>query len=166
MALSDWLSVAGLVVGIAGFALTIRVVLQAKSAAEAARDAVLDTRSEITRNLLIALAPGLQRIEQSLEQAVKAKDRSRIVDGLVDWRWRANELLALIRSQGDDHGDLTARLQKSVALAVTAKQAIATKQTVSLLRTTDSFLTEVGGLISEIQVFTSELIPVTREARP
>ena len=166
MTLSDWLTVTGLLVGAAGFAFTIRVAWQAKSAAEAARDAVRDTRSEIIRNLLIALAPGLQRIEQSIEQAVRAKDHSRTIDGLVDWRSRANDIQALIRSQGDGDRDLASRLQKSVALAVTAKQAIATRPSASLLKTTEAFLVEVGGLISDIQVFTGELIPATREARP
>lgn len=116
-----WIDIA---LALVGFGITAFLAFRAKKAAEAAKAAVEATTSEVSRSLLLGLAPGLRRIEEALERSVREGHEERSYQLLVEWRARANEVRGLLVSYGNTGRSPASQLQKSVTLASTIKSAL------------------------------------------
>jgi hypothetical protein len=115
---------AGLMLTIAGFAVTLWQLRRTKNAADAARRAAQFAESRFANNHLLVLLPQLERIESDLQSAVQADNPDIVMHHLTAWRWQAGQLHALLAKGKTPDPDFMKALLQSVTLAADAKRAI------------------------------------------
>lgn len=159
MSFADILGIAGLVVGIAGFGVTIYQVVEARKAAQDAVGIARATQQAVERTErlralleLMAVVPNMQRFERDLGQAVRNKNRTAVENHLQDWRNLAAETRGLLEKQTFDSSSFEARLHESssaaaqaISLLDTSDIATATKWVITMISSTTEEAAAVMG---------------------
>ena len=157
MDLEAILGLAGLVVGVVGFAIALYQLRLAKieiqrgvTAAEAARDAIIRTERLVVLIQLLTVIPQLQRLERDLNVAIRDENREAVINHLQDWRVLAAETRGMLGEQDYQTHGLESRLHESSTAAAQAVDQLdqgeiiaATKRVVTIISGT----TEEAGLL-------------------
>jgi hypothetical protein len=118
LGLGDLLAIGGLAVTLIALGVTIYQTTKTRGAAEATKQAVVDTLGKTARDEILGLVDDLQRVDRDLQAAVDAQhSRTIIGNQLADWRDKASGLWQLIS------GDQTIRASIRDELLQSAKRA-------------------------------------------
>jgi hypothetical protein len=119
----NWLSLGQLIAAVLGFGLAFWQLSRTANAVER-------TERRLQANELLYALPQLYRLEQDLDEAVRAPNPSveTTIRMLNEWRRQSATVIAFIGSAGGND-DLQAELQNSVALAGAAKNALVNGKT-------------------------------------
>ncbi len=121
MTKSDWISLAGLIVAIIGFAATISQLVRTAKASEATKVAVERTERRMAMNHLLVLIPQFRILETDLDSAADENDRRLAIRALVAYSHIASEVAGLLRNQDSVDDVLVDRLALSARNASMAK---------------------------------------------
>ena len=123
----DWVSVGGLPLALIGLYLTWVQAKNAAKAAEAAREAVLETEHRIRINQLMVLIPQLRWTVSELESAISSYNSSQVRRQLESWRWQASNIYGMLEAVAPAEARTLRILQQSVGLARSAGAALIAK---------------------------------------
>lgn len=121
MTWGETVGVAGLVVTVVGFAITIWQLVRTARASEATQQAVERTERRMALNHLLVLLPQLRLIETDLDTAAQENDRKLAMRALVAYSHMASEIAGLLRGQDSVDDALVQRLEQSARAASLAK---------------------------------------------
>lgn len=126
-ALGSWL---GLAVSVAGFSIAIVQIRKTRSAAEAARAAVISTERRYASNTLLIVLPQLLQIDEDLGAALEAGRRTDVRALLTQWRHTAGHARGVAsQSSRQELLSLATVFQRSISRAMTAERALADDST-------------------------------------
>jgi hypothetical protein len=124
----DWVTVAGLLLALAGLYVTWRQARNAADAAKAAQDAIIATERKIRSKQLMVLIPQLRWTVAELENAITANDRKGARRQLDSWRWQAGNIQGILTVTDPEEIKILQGLQQSVSLARVAGSALLDEQ--------------------------------------
>lgn len=101
--LLDWIA---FVLGGAGILFTVVQLVRSRGALIAARDALNETRQNLTRNQLVALLPSLESVSSDLDRAVRRNKRSGADEALQRFSVKAAESATLLAATTTQFSDL------------------------------------------------------------
>jgi len=124
LSLTDWLAIIGLIVGVAGFGITIWQLVRTARASEATKDAVERTEKHLAASYLLVLLPQFRIIESDLDNAAMDDDRRLAMRALRTYADVASEVRSLLASQADIDAQLLERLGETALAASQTKASI------------------------------------------
>lgn len=120
----DWISAAGLVVSVIGFAIAIWQLARTAKASEATRFAIERTEKRMALNHLLVLLPQFHLIENDLDRAAEDNDRALARRALVSYSRFAAEVATILKGQDTVDQTLIIDLQSSAREASRAKASL------------------------------------------
>jgi len=148
-------TVVGVVVSIVGFLVTVFLLWRTKTAAEAARDAVVETEGRIRASLALSLLSQLSAIDRELDIVIQANDAEGAIRVVHLWRDTASKVLGLVR-EGIADAAMEAPLLASLAQTQPTKTAIG-ESSKSVGQATKIFRKSVGDVCLQVGALTSTL---------
>jgi hypothetical protein len=146
LAFADWLGLAGLVVGIAGFAITIWQLVRTARASEATAAAVKRTEKQMAASYLLVLLPQFRIIESDLDSAAMDDDRKLAIRALRTYADVASEVRTLLSGQEGVDAVLLTRLESTAESATLAKADLVDNPDRETKAVTRDFRTELSGV--------------------
>lgn len=163
MKVGDWLSLAGLVVSVVGFAIAIWQLIRTANASVATKAAVERTEKRMALNHLLVLIPQFRLLENDLDFAAQDNDRALARRSLVSYAQFAAEVATILQGQDGVEQDLVEKLRSSATEASRTKGTLIdaplsrhTKDLTRGVRDQISGLSvHVGGLATAFQISSS-----------
>lgn len=159
MAFSDWLTLIGLMVTVAGFTIAIWQIRRTANASKAAADALMRSQRQIEVNYLLVLLPQFRIVESDLDAAVTGDDRRLAMRALRNYSTIAAEVSALLVHQSAADPSLLQALKESAMLASQTKAELVNNASKKTKNVTNEFrqrlgeiLASVGGLAAQFTV--------------
>jgi hypothetical protein len=128
---ADALAVPGFLLGTVGLGMAWwqarearKQATNARTAAEAARDAASHTETVIGRSALLAAIPSIQNAELALTDAVASNSTELARESCADWRTTASNVRGLLEAADLATPALLRQIQESVTLAVQARNEL------------------------------------------
>lgn len=121
MKAGDWLSLAGLIVSVVGFAIAIWQLFRTANASIATRKAVERTEKRMALNHLLVLLPQFRLLENDLDFAAQEDDRPLARRSLISYAHFATEVAAILQGQDNVDQSLITELRNSARDASRAK---------------------------------------------
>lgn len=148
VAFSDWLAIAGLLVGVAGFTVTIWQLRRTANASEATARAVERTEKQMASSYLLVLLPQFRIIESDLDTAAIEDDRRLAMRALRTYADVSSEVRALLSTQPDIDSVLLSKLEESSKSATLTKAALVDHPGRGTKAVTRDFRTELSHVSS------------------
>jgi cell division inhibitor SulA len=124
LSVAEWLAIAGLVIGLAGFAITIWQLVRTARASEATAAAVERTERHMAASYLLVLLPQFRVIESDLDNAAVEDDRRLAMRALRTYADVASEVRTLLTGQGAVDAALLTKLEETARAATLTKAAL------------------------------------------
>lgn len=135
MSLGDGLSLAGLLVSVVGFGLTIWQLVRTANAAEATRAAIIGANKRMLLNHLLVLLPQMRSLESDLDLAIAANDLPSAVRALNGFSHAANQIASLLDTEADAAEDGLRMELRAAAASASLNKSVLVRGTVRPLRT-------------------------------
>lgn len=149
---SDWLNIAGLVLTVVGFAVTIGQLVRTTNASVAAREALEVATLRLSKNHLLVLLPQIQIFEGDLDVASADEDKKLAMRTLKAFRHAASQAASLMENDPDPREmELIEMLIDGSKIAAKTKALLASgtdKPVSEVLRSASSKITVISGKAS------------------
>ena len=156
MSQNDGLAIWGLVIGAlslivtaVGFGLTISQVRKTKDAAIATKDAIVAANRRMLYNHLLVLLPQMKNFEGDLDAAIAEPDKASAIRALVGFSHAANQVAALLETDGVAHAALIVELRATARAASVAKGELESGNARPLTSLLQSIAVEVSTVAAE-----------------
>ncbi len=145
-----WMNLAGLVIGVIGFGVTIWQLFRTANAAEATTRAVERTERRMALNHLLVLLPQFRMLETELDLAVEESDRRMATRILASYAQITSQVAGLLDGRDSDFEPLVSKLQRASRDASHTKARIVNEPRKTVKNLTKDFRTTTGELAAYI----------------
>lgn len=155
-AAADVLAAAGLFVAIAGFSVTISLLIYSARISVVTQRAIVDTLRAVAAGRLYIAVTELQLIEEAVEAAALHDDREIARSLLNRWRHRATEVEGLLQHRYGEKHSYEKVMLRSAAAILRAKENLFDEQhdtrtaTKAAAKTMQAVCAELGPLLGEL----------------
>lgn len=119
--LNTWLTIP---LAVIGFCITIYQVRKAKSAADAAKDAIDSATTQFRQVSAASITSQLSHMEDIVGRAIEKQSADLLSFAITWWKWQAGQCRAFLDTDVPDEAEFEKRIQKSITDATRLKGAM------------------------------------------